>query len=408
MRWKKIKTFCLLRSGITPGQWRWSRVRWVNELRILYWHRVMPRRFGTSSSVSMNKEVLNNWDCWWRISSGSRTIHKWTLLHMSLDLRCNSQSWIQSCVYEGRTTYRLNCSMGRSWQQYDLSTRSLAKSGSPWMTIERRTVCLRNCVRAKNGHRHRRQRHSQVHSLHMHHPRSLDLWRTKQRQVNQMVQRRQRQQRKPQLFSLWGSWPSENEFSETVSWQEKISGDRQHGLIVIGQYEIFSFFGSKNAWHETCGSAGMRLWCLAPHDCEQAVLCKVHETFCSNRWQIKDWYWFMDLVVLMSRCRCRASGALTTGYLCVKPLKLEDACSGYGVRQNIELLLSGNVSRLRFNAVLGLWHQPGEWWSHTPRTYALWSQESQRKLTLQRLQEPFNFGMYVLAIKTCVLCESCW
>jgi len=310
MRWKKIKTFCLLRSGITPGQRRWSRVRWVNELRILYWRRVMPSRFGTSLSVCMNKEVLNNWVYWWRISSSSRMIHKWTLLHMSLDLRFISRSWTQSCIYEGRTTYWLNCSMGRPWQQYDLSTRSLAKSGSPWMTIERRTVCLRNCVQSKNGCRHRQQQQSQVHSLHMHHPRSLDLWRTSSK-PNGL--KKTRQQRKPQLFSLWGSWPSENEFSETVSWQEKISGDRQHGLIVTGQYKIFSFFGSKNEWHETCGSVGMRFWCLAPHDCEQAVLCKVHETFRSNRWQIKDWYWLMNLVALMSRCWCRASGALTAG-----------------------------------------------------------------------------------------------
>jgi len=34
--------------------------------------------------------------------------------------------------------------------------------------------------------------------------------------------------------------------------------------------------------------------------------------------------------------------------------------------------------------------------------------ESQRKLTLQRLQKPLSFGVNVFAIKTSVMCESCW
>ena len=86
------KKFCLFRSGITPGHRRWSWVLIINRLRICYWLTVMPRRFETSWSVSMNKAVLNDWACWWRISSSSSSIHKWTLLLMLLDLRCNSQN----------------------------------------------------------------------------------------------------------------------------------------------------------------------------------------------------------------------------------------------------------------------------------------------------------------------------
>lgn len=74
-------------------------------------------------------------------------------------------------VDEGRTTYQLNCCMGRSWWQWDLTTRSSAVSGSCLMTSsEQWTVCLRNCVWLKNGCRHWWQWQSETHSWHMHQP----------------------------------------------------------------------------------------------------------------------------------------------------------------------------------------------------------------------------------------------
>ena len=186
---KIIKNICGSGTPITDGRWSWSRVGQVSWLRICYWHTVMPRTFGTISSMLMNKEIFNDWACWWRSSSSSSAIQKWTLLCMLLKLRSYSRTWIQSYVNKGRTTYRLNCCMGRSWQQWDLST-SLATSGSRLMTSEQLTVCLRNCVWSKKGCTHWWQQQSQLHSQHVHQPR-LYLWRSKQRQVNQVGWRSQ-------------------------------------------------------------------------------------------------------------------------------------------------------------------------------------------------------------------------
>jgi hypothetical protein len=55
-----------------------------------------------------------------------------------------------------------------------------------------------------------------------------------------------------------------------------------------------------------------------------------------------------------------------------------------------------------------LWQQAGGWQTHTAWTCALWSQESEQKLTSQCLQKPFSFVINILAIKTNIMCRRCW
>ena len=67
-----------------------------------------------------------------------------------------------------------------------------------------------------------------------------------------------------------------------------------------------------------------------------------------------------------------------------------------------------NVNGLCCNVTVCLWQQAGEWRTHTPQTCVLWSQVFHRKLILQRLQNPFSFGMNVFSVKRSVICERCW
>ena len=186
---KIIKIICGSGTPITDGRQSWSRVGWVRWLCIWYWRTVTQRTFGTISSVLKNKEIFNDWACWRRISSSSSLIQKWTLLCMLLQLRSYSRTWIQSYVDKGCMTYRLNCYMGRSWQQWDLSTRSLATSGSRLMTTsEQWTVCLRNCVWPKKGSTHS-SRVKCIHSTCINHVPISGT--SKQLQVNQVGWRSQ-------------------------------------------------------------------------------------------------------------------------------------------------------------------------------------------------------------------------